>query len=112
MFFEIWVINNNIIEMKGSNACGNDVKVIQVQANPCIIPKLTPVSPSGIVQTINSSSYVLNISSQGVLVQQNISIVQNGAIIPFSYNFLTNFIVVSFSASPTSKQIMVPTPPI
>lgn len=75
----------NTIVLSAANTCGNASKAITVNANTCVTPKLTAITPR-ITTTTDKSSQLLTVAAVGVNSVNEVTVKLNGVNIKKSLN--------------------------
>lgn len=77
----------NTIVLKGTNACGTDIKTITIFYNNCIAPVITVSMPTNSSGTVSSAAYTFSANIQNITNGQGILLSLNGsAITNYSFN--------------------------
>jgi hypothetical protein len=77
----------NTIVLKGTNACGSDIKTITIFYNNCIAPVITVSSPTNSTGIVTSAAYTFSANIQNITSGQGILLSLNGsAITNYSFN--------------------------
>ena len=77
----------NTIVLKGTNACGTDIKTITIFYNNCIAPVITVSNPTNSTGIVTSAAYTFSANIQNITSGQGILLSLNGsAITNYSFN--------------------------